>query len=154
VPLHRLSVHQHRRNVYPRGIAIATPGAESVRALAVDPATPTTLYAAGQTGVWQSTNSGSTWTEVDTTGNAWSALAMAPNAEQAATFQVFETAAQAAIALAQDFKADPALACGILKDTLLPIPGLVQTGLLSSTQGQALTLQLQTAEASMSCPAS
>jgi hypothetical protein len=54
--------------------------------------------------------------------------------------------------LANDFKNNPTIASGILKDSLLPVPGLVQAGLLSSTQGQALTLQIQTAEASLSCP--
>jgi len=132
------------------GALSTTPGAEGVRALTVDPADPTTLYAAGVTGVWQSANSGTTWKLVDAT-HELSAVVMAPNALQAGTFDVFETAAQAAIAVAEDFKGNPTIACGILKDSLLPIPGLVQFGLLSSTQGQALTLQIQTAETSIPC---
>jgi hypothetical protein len=77
---------------------------------------------------------------------------VAPNARQAGFFNVFETVAQATIAVAEDFKGNPTIACGILKDSLNPIPGLVQAGLLSSGQGQALALQIQAAEASIPCP--
>jgi ligand-binding sensor domain-containing protein len=38
----------------------------SVRALAIDPATPSTLYAGTLTGVFQSTNSGGSWSAVKT----------------------------------------------------------------------------------------
>lgn len=119
--------------------------------LVIDPSATSTLYLGGDTGVSKSPDGGMTWTLV-MPGNV-SALAMAPNTVQAGFFNVFETAVQGAIALAEDFKGNPALACGILKDSLLPIPGLVNAGLISSGQGQALTLQIQTAEASVPCPA-
>ncbi len=119
--------------------------------LVIDPGNTSTLYLGGDTGVSKSTDGGVTWNLVMPSTNV-GALAMAPNAVQSGTFEVFETVVQGAIAVAEDFKGNPTLACGILRDSLLPIPGLVNAGLLSSTQGQALTLQVQTAEASIPCP--
>jgi photosystem II stability/assembly factor-like uncharacterized protein len=133
------------------GALLPPTSGEQVRSLVVDPADSSTLYAAGVMGIWQSTNSGLTWTLVDPITGGASAVAMAPNARQTATFNVLETVAQALIALAEDFKRDPTIACGILKDYLKALPGLVQAGLLSSTQSQALTLQIQNAEASIPC---
>jgi photosystem II stability/assembly factor-like uncharacterized protein len=119
--------------------------------LVIDPGDTSTLYLGGDTGVSKSTDGGTTWTLVmPSTGI--NALATAPNAVQQGFFNVFEDVAQGAIALAEDFKGNPALACGILNGSLTPIPGLVQAGLLSSGQGQALTLQIQNAEASIPCP--
>jgi photosystem II stability/assembly factor-like uncharacterized protein len=119
--------------------------------LVIDPGDTGTLYLGGDTGVSKSTDGGMTWTLVmPSTGIG--AIAMAPNALQAGFFNVFEAVAQVAITLAEDFKGIPAIACGILHDSLIPIPGQVQAGLLSSGQGQALTLQLQNAEASIPCP--
>jgi hypothetical protein len=119
--------------------------------LVIDPGETSTLYLGGDTGVSKSADGGMTWTLVMPSTNI-AAIAMAPNALQQGFFNVFEEVAQGAIALAQDFKGDPTLACGILKDSLTPIPGLVEAGLISSGQGQALTLQIQTAEASIPCP--
>jgi photosystem II stability/assembly factor-like uncharacterized protein len=42
------------------------PGGGSVSALAIDPATPTTLYAATRGGVFKSTTGGSSWSAVNT----------------------------------------------------------------------------------------
>jgi hypothetical protein len=118
--------------------------------LVIDPGDTSTLYLGGDTGVSKSTDSGATWSLVmPSTGI--NAIAMAPNALQAATFNVFETLAQAAIAVANDFKGDPKLACGILQDYLKGLPGLVQAGLLSSGQSQALTNQITAAEVAIPC---
>jgi photosystem II stability/assembly factor-like uncharacterized protein len=119
--------------------------------LVIDPADTSTLYLGGGTGVSKSTDSGATWNLV-MPGTGINALAMAPNALQTGFFTLFETLAQDAIAVANDFKGDPTIACGILKGYLDQIPGLVSAGLLSSGQGQALTLQVTTAEASIPCP--
>ena len=52
----------------------------AIRALAIDPVTPTTLYAGTYDGVFKSTNGGSTWTAVNSgLTNIWvNALAMDP----------------------------------------------------------------------------
>jgi photosystem II stability/assembly factor-like uncharacterized protein len=138
------------------------------QSIAIDPNTPSTMYVDATVGsnctttwatqsntVYKSLDTGNTggmtWTLV-MPGTNIGAIAMAPNAVQAGFFNVFETVARAAIAVAEDFKGNPAIACGILKDSLNPIAGLVHAGLLSSGQGQALTLQIQNAEASIPCP--
>lgn len=124
---------------------------EEVAALAIDPANPTTLYAGDVAGVWQSTNGGITWSLVFPT-NSISALAMQPNASQNANFNAMETVTKGVIAFAEDFKSFPTVACGVLQVSVDQIPGVVHAGLISSGQGQALTFQLQTAEASIPCP--
>ena len=135
----------------PVGALDPTPGKEYVKALTLDPANPSTLYAGGPSGVWQSTNGGANWTLVQPTEGV-NALAMQPNGLQDAIFNLFEALAQDAIRVANDFKSNQRVACGILQGYLNQIPGLVKAGLLSSGQGQALTQQVEAAMATIPCP--
>jgi photosystem II stability/assembly factor-like uncharacterized protein len=57
--------------------AIGLPG-QSVQALAVDPTTPTTLYAATDNGVYKSDDGGLTWRAVGLPGRSVQALAIHP----------------------------------------------------------------------------
>ena len=125
------------------------PGTTSVNALAVDPANPATLYAGSNNGVYQSTNGGTTWSQVYATSGVH-ALVMQPNATQAAAFNLVEAVAQELIAGVENLK-NTTLSCDILQGLLSEVKTLVQFDFLSSTQGQALTVQVQTAMQSIPC---
>jgi photosystem II stability/assembly factor-like uncharacterized protein len=118
-------------------------------ALAIDPANTATIYAGGQNGVYQSPDGGVTWNLVYSATNITS-LAMQPNAEQNAFFNAVEAGVKDVIAAVGDIH-NTAIDCAVLQESVNTIHAFVELGFLSATQGQALTMQLQTAMQSVPC---
>jgi len=135
----------------PSFAAYATLATPQINGLIVDPANPNILYASAVDGVYMSNQGGAqgSWNLV-LSSKFTAALAMEPNAAQAAFFNLAESAVEQLIAEIQSTP-NPAFTCNLLQSLENEISTFVQWGVLSSAQGQQLTKQIQPVLQSAPC---